>query len=586
MRLAALLKERCNSKICGLECIKYCPVVRSGKEAVVLVADKPSISEELCVGCGICTHKCPFEAIKIINLPEELKEELVHQYGRNEFRLFRLPSIKEGKVIALLGPNGIGKTTALNILCGDLVPNLGNCYKPAEWQHCLKKFAGTELYNYLSKLATKKITASIKPQYVDKLLDTCTNKKVIELLESSNPSKEHLNFVVQQLELEDLKERYLATLAGGELQRVAIANTILKSADIYFFDEPSSYLDVYQRLKVARIIKVLAERKKVVVVEHDLAVLDFLADEICLLYGSEGAYGIVAQPKTARVAINDYLEGYLKEENVRFRDWKIEFATKPAIRRWPSGVFFEYGALVKSYEKFVLRVSEGKVHKGEVVGIVGPNATGKTTFMELLAGKLKPSEGKIDLALAISYKPQYINLKGDAKVKELLTEKTAEASLLVELERGLSLKSLYNKSVNALSGGELQRVAIALALAQEADIYLIDEPSAYLDSSQRMEAAKTIRKMMEQRGKSAMIVDHDVYLIDLVADSLVVFSGIPAKEGFAQGPFDMRTGMNLFLKSLDITFRRDADSNRPRINKPESRLDREQKEKGEYYYIT
>ncbi|MEW6070658.1 MAG: ribosome biogenesis/translation initiation ATPase RLI, partial [Candidatus Thermoplasmatota archaeon] len=527
-----------------------------------------------------------FEAIKIINLPEELKEELVHQYGKNEFRLFRLPSVKEGKVVAILGPNGIGKTTALNILSGVVVPNLGNYDKLGDWQKCLKKFAGTELYNYLSKLATEKITTSLKPQYVGKLLDVYGNKKVITILEQSKVTKEQLNFVLQELELDDLKDRTLATLAGGELQRVAIANAILKNVDVYFFDEPSSYLDVYQRLKVARIIKALAERKKVVVVEHDLAVLDFLADEIYLLYGSEGAYGIVAQPKTARVAINTYLEGYLKEENVRFRDWEIEFDIKPARREWPSGILFEYGALEKSYDKFVLKVNSGKVHKGEVVGIVGPNAIGKTTFMELLANVIKPTKGKITSAFTISYKPQYIKLENKATVKQIIDTKIVESSLLAELERGLSLKSIYNKSVNALSGGELQRVAIALALAQESDIYLIDEPSAYLDSSQRMETAKTIRRVIEQKGKSAMIVDHDVYFIDMVADSLMVFSGIPAKEGFAQGPFDMRTGMNLFLKSLDITFRRDAETNRPRINKPDSRLDREQKERGEYYYAS
>ena len=115
-------------------------------------------------------------------------------------------------------------------------------------------------------------------------------------------------------------------------------------------------------------------------------------------------------------------------------------------------------------------------------------------------------------------------------------------------------------------------------------MYLLDEPSAYLDSNQRMEAAKTVRRVMEKRGRSALIVDHDIYFLDMVSDSIMVFSGHPGKEGRANGPFDMRAGMNMFLKEVDVTFRRDNDTNRPRINKPGSRLDREQKERGEYYY--
>jgi ATP-binding cassette subfamily E protein 1 len=141
-----------------------------------------------------------------------------------------------------------------------------------------------------------------------------------------------------------------------------------------------------------------------------------------------------------------------------------------------------------------------------------------------------------------------------------------------------------DKEVNTLSGGELQRVAITACLAAEADMYLFDEPSAYLDSNQRMNAARTIRRMMEKTGRSGMIVDHDIYFLDMVSDSMMVFGGEPGHHGIGEGPLDMRDGMNKFLSAVDITFRRDADTNRPRINKPDSRLDREQKSKGEYYY--
>jgi len=81
-----------------------------------------------------------------------------------------------------------------------------------------------------------------------------------------------------------------------------------------------------------------------------------------------------------------------------------------------------------------------------------------------------------------------------------------------------------------------------------------------------------------------LVVDHDVYFIDLIADSLMVFTGKPSRLGIALGPFDLRSGMNRFLKNLDVTFRRDKETHRPRVNKNDSRLDREQKSSGEFYY--
>jgi ATP-binding cassette subfamily E protein 1 len=581
MRIAILLKDRCQPRTCASECIKYCPRVRTGDETIIMGEEgKPVISEELCVGCGICVHKCPFDAIKIIGLPEELKEEIVHQFGKNGFRLFRLPVPREGQITGILGPNGIGKTTAVKILSGELIPNMGHYKKrKPKWELALEKFAGTETGDYLKKVADKGIETALKPQYVDKISDMFdgTVKKLLR-----NVNRE-IDDVAEELGITSVLNQNIKTLSGGELQRVAIAATMLKEADVYFFDEPSSYLDIYQRLKTAKVIRKLSETKQVVVIEHDLAILDFITDNVHLMYGSEGAYGVVTLPKAVRNAINTYLSGFLKEENIRFREREIVFEAKPPGKEWGSKVLMRFGELGKKYDKFSLKTSHGVIHNGEVIGIVGPNATGKTTFVKMLAGAVKPSKGNVT-TVKVSYKPQYLRPDYDGKVKELLYEKIDEPFFKAEIERPLNLKNLYNQNVKQLSGGEIQRVAVALALSRDADIYLIDEPSAYLDSNQRMETAKTIRRVMEKKGKSAMIVDHDVYFIDMVSDSIMVFSGEPGRNGFAESPFDMKTGMNMFLKNVNITFRRDGETNRPRINKLDSRLDREQKEKGEYYY--
>ncbi len=589
LRVAVVFKDRCQPKRCHLECITFCPPQRTGTEVIWIGQEsgKAEISEETCIACGICTRKCPFDAIRIIGLPEELKEDLVHQYGKNAFRLFRLPVPKKGSVIGLLGPNGIGKTTTVSILSGEQVPNLGHYRrKKPPWDPVLEYFAGTELHDYLEKIAGKELTTAIKPQYVDRLSKMYTGN-VHDLLAKIDRSG-RLDELTVALALQNFLDRDIAQLSGGELQRVAIAATMLKDADVYFFDEPSSYLDIYQRLHVAKVIQSLAKDKYVVVVEHDLAVLDFLTDTVHLMYGSEGAYGIITQARPVRSAINVYLQGYMKEENIRFRDREIRFEPRPPRGDWKAETLVAFDGLTKRYEHFELTVHPGILRKGEVVGVVGPNATGKTTFVKMLAGEETPTSGRVQGKWQVSYKPQYLESAYEGTVRELFVNaigKKAESGYFdTEILEPLKIKGMLERDVSTLSGGELQRVAIALCLGRDADIYLIDEPSAYLDSNQRMEAAKTIRRIMEREARTGLIVDHDVYFIDMVSDSIMVFSGDPGRTGLGEGPFPMREGMNRFLKMVGITFRRDADTNRPRINKLDSRLDREQKSAGEYYY--
>ena len=587
MRIAVLLRDRCQFKKCNQECLRYCPKVRTGVEAVVMGEDnRPIISEELCAGCGICVHKCPFEALKIIQLPDEIRQDIVHQYGLNAFRLYGLPVPKEGVVTGILGPNGIGKSTSFRLLSGEEIPNLGNYERPPSKDDVLAHFAGTEMHGHLKRVYDKKVRTSIKPQYVDKLPNVFKGG-VRDLLKKVE-GRMSMDEAVSLLDLDEAIGRQMTELSGGELQRVAIAATIMKDADIYFFDEPSSYLDIYQRLRVARIIERLAREKQVIVIEHDLAILDFLAENVYLVFGSEGAFGIYSQPRQVRQAINVYLDGYAKEENMRFRDTQIVFESRPPRSNWEQFDLLEYGAIECQYPSFHLKVEPGAIKIGETVGVVGPNAIGKTTFVKVLAGVQKPTVGKIDTSFRVSYKPQYISPDFDGTVREMFDATVKDffesGFFQSEIARPLSLKNLLEKNVMNLSGGELQRVAIASCLSREADIYLLDEPSAYLDSNQRMEAAKTVRRVMEKRGRSALVVDHDIYFLDMVSDSIMVFSGTAGKEGLGQGPLDMRKGMNTFLANVDVTFRRDNDTNRPRINKPGSRLDREQKERGEYYY--
>ena len=590
-RVAVLDEELCQPRKCGLECIIYCPVNKTGGECIVQRPEdnKAVISEDLCTGCGICIKKCPFDAIVIVNLARELSEEKVHQYGINSFRFYRLPTPKKGSVVGLVGRNGMGKSTVVNVLSGNLKPNLGKYDSDVSWDHVLKYFQGTELKSHFEKIASGTMRASIKPQLVY-LIPKAFKGTPKELLKKYDERKV-TDKLVQQLGLENILDRDVAQLSGGELQRLAVAVAAAKDAEYYFFDEPSSYNDVYQRLAVAKVMKELAEAgKSVMVVEHDMTLLDYLSDYVHILYGEPGAYGIVSTLQSTKVGINNFLEGFLPAENVRFRDKAFKFDVASSIDDILLDVpIASYSDLRKSFPSFTLSISAGKVRKGEVVGVVGANALGKTTFMKMLAGADKPDSGTIDIGAKISYKPQYLNQDYEGDVRSLLYTAYQSAiegsSVEDQIIIPMGVKKLYEKNVKTLSGGELQKVAVTAALLREADIYALDEPSAFLDAEDRIAIAKFLQRFVRAQGRSAIIIEHDMQLIDLVADTLVIFEGAPGRQGLATAPMRKEDGMNRFLKALSITYRRDETTGRPRVNKESGRLDREQKQSGNYYYV-
>ncbi|MDV0444908.1 Vitamin B12 import ATP-binding protein BtuD [Methanimicrococcus sp. At1] len=587
MRIAVLNKDKCQPRQCSKECYKYCPRVRTGDETILFSEDdgKAVITESLCSGCGICVKKCQFGAIMIIGLPESL-EYPTHRYGQNGFALYGLPVPQQGKVTGILGPNGIGKSTAVQILSGALIPNFGE--EETSWEKVLSHYSGTALGDYFKLASSGSLKVSQKPQYVD-LIPKAFKGKTSDLLNKANTSG-RLDEVIEKLEMKDIMDRDIAALSGGELQKVAIAACIVKEADFYFFDEISSYLDIYQRINAARLIQDLAKEKNksVLVVEHDLAILDMLADTVHLAYGTPAGYGVMTMPKSVRVGINQYIKGYLPEENIRIRDEAIRFETHPPKDGADVRTILSYDSFSKKFgDAFSLVAKGGSVKEGEVLGIVGPNGTGKSTFVKILAGVIEPDEGEVGIDVTISYKPQYIKADSDIRVRELLMEvadKFGTGYYETEIARPLRLDKLYDSYLTDLSGGELQRVAIAACLSREADFYILDEPSAHLDVEQRAIATRVITRFAESNGKTAMVVDHDIYMIDMISQRLIVFEGEPSISGVANAPTNMKDGMNKFLSNLDITFRRDEETKRPRVNNYDSRLDREQKEKGEYYY--
>jgi len=600
VRVAVVDRDYCKPSKCNLECIRFCPINRSRKKKAVDLAEDKSravIFEDVCIGCGICVKKCPFSAISIVNLPDELEKVLVHRYGENMFKLYNLPTPKTGSILGIIGRNGSGKSTSIKILSGQLKPNLGRYSNPPEWDEVIRSFRGTELQTYLSKLANNEIKAVVKPQYIE-LARKALKGTVRDMLKKADERGVYSD-LVKALNIERILDRSISELSGGELQKFLIAAVLSKNTNAYFFDEPCSYLDVRERLRVARSIVEFANpaRNYVVVVEHDLMILDYISDYVVIMYGEPGVYGVSSKPYSTRVGINHYLKGYLPAENMLIREEEVRFKISARgesagkqefpILAW-SNIEYTYPS-----SKFRLIVPPGRVHSGEVIGVLGPNGIGKTTFIKLLSGELKPVSGDILI------KPERVVIKPQEVSPSIMSEETVLANLkkasqlvvdptswlYVELIKRMRINRLLERNISDLSGGELQKVAIAVTLAQEADVYFLDEPSAYLDVEERIAVARVIRRIVEERRKTAIVVEHDLMLQAFVSDKIMVFWGEPAVEGVASSPLDPREGLNLLLKNLDVTVRRDPESGRPRINKPGSVLDREQRQRGLYYIV-
>lgn len=605
MRIAVLNKDICKPNKCSpfgeKPCIKYCPRVRTGDKTIVLneKLNKVEIIENLCSGCGICIKKCPFKAINIVNLPDPLKNQITYRFGLDQFSLFRMAIPKKGRVLGLIGQNGIGKSTMLKILSGELKINLGRFGENApEIDEIITFFKGSELQQYFIDMYNNNNKIVFKPQNIT-TIPKYISGKVYDLLKK-NDVEDKLDNIAKQLNLTEILDRKISILSGGELQRVAIAAAYLKDGDVYLIDEPSSYLDVSERINMAKLIRSLAENGKIIiVVEHDLAILDYLSDYISLFYGIPSVYGIVSHPQGVRVGINIYLNGYIKDENIRIRKEPIQFHEHPPQNSlFETGdVIFSYNDLEKRLGNFHLTVTGSEIHAGEIIGILGPNGIGKSTFINIIFNKIiSNNKTLIDTEdkykkndFKVSLKPQYIKMEDSILISDVINEIKLASHLSKSYKKRiintLNLSIISERYVSELSGGELQKVAIAKCLSTEADIYLLDEPSAFLDVEMRLQVAQLLRKSIEELKKAAFTVEHDIITQDFIADSILVFEGTPGLEGKALAPQNLRDGFNLFLKMMGITFRRDSITKRPRVNKLGSNKDDFQKRINEYYYI-
>jgi ATP-binding cassette subfamily E protein 1 len=601
-RIAIINPEKCKPKKCKLECLNSCPVNKIGKICIQVTktSQMSLISEALCIGCGICVKKCPFDAIRIINLPRGIQNEAIHRYGLNRFVLYRLPIPRLGSILGLVGTNGIGKTTVLQILRNEIKPNLGQFEDAPGWKEILKRFKGSEIQTFFVKILHENYKNAFKPQFVDQIPNVISGK-IIDIINKKD-QRMLSGELIKLFELESVLDREPKQLSGGELQRFAILITLLQDVNIFIFDEPTSYLDVKQRLMISKAIRKFANPQScenyVILVEHDLSILDYMSDHICCLFGKPAAFGVVSLPYSVKEGINVFLDGYLPKENIRFRDYEISFkqgefdqVSEERLRLGENERILtkSYPSMTKKFPNFTLKIESGHFTSSQIVVLLGENGTGKTTFVKILAGLDKEIDVEMP-EMRVSYKPQIISPKFNGIVRDLLYARlngiwTTNSIFKQNVFDPMMVEDLFMNEVKKLSGGEKQRVAMVVALGRAADLYLIDEPSAYLDVEQRILTARCIKKFIMLMQKTAFVVEHDFIMATYLADKVIVYEGTPGLDCRANAPCFLVKGMNKFLNLLGITFRRDNQNFRPRINKLDSVLDRKQKASGNYFYV-
>ncbi|MEM1804873.1 MAG: ATP-binding cassette domain-containing protein, partial [Nanopusillaceae archaeon] len=398
-------------------------------------------------------------------------------------------------------------------------------------------------------------------------------------------AKDKKEKVIEEYSLEKILNRKISELSGGELQKIVFIFSVYKQHNVLLIDELTNYLDIYERIKMAsKLLELKDSGDSILIIDHDLSFINSLADIIHIVYGVQKAYGVFSTPIGTSEGINQYLEGYIKKENLKIRDKPIRLEIKPYTDKKIGKNIVEWKNLKVSLNGFILESEYGFIREREILGVIGRNGIGKSTFAKVIAGELN-FEGELSKNCTLSYKKQYFDFSNlDITVEEFIRQ----YNLNYKKEYGeyltrLGLSDLLDHKVNTLSGGELQTLYCFSTLIKEAELYILDEPFAFLDIEQRINLAKFIRDIIKSRDKAALIIDHDIVLLDYVSDNMLIFEGEPGVRGIINGPMDNKVAFNKFLESIGITIRRDEINKIPKINKVDSYLDRIQKLRKEFY---
>ncbi|XP_013637391.1 PREDICTED: ABC transporter E family member 2-like isoform X2 [Brassica oleracea var. oleracea] len=497
------------------------------------------------------------EARQFTNVANDVPLDIpTHRYGPGSFDIHGLPNLYLGTVVGLLGGKSTGKTTCLKILAGQLKPNLGRFEDPPEWDEIIDHFDTEHIRTYLTRLQTNTLNVALKSQDLTVYRSSLTVRTSLE--ESKGTGFDSMEELIEDLDMTSMLDTCVTDLSDAELQRFAIASTIVQMADVYLFDEPTIFLDARQKYQVARVIlSVVKPDRYVCITDNDMSVLDLVCDHI-LYTGEETTSG----------------EVHLDHYPLTLEEISEEIVTPPTYR-YPETV-------VKGFGTFSLHVMGGDLRSSEITVVLGNMHTGKTLFLEWL--------NRISVGQDFSHKDQKM-IKCENRHDTVATHlyRLIRFSSLDRVFQELVLKPLgivkiLDKRIKEVSQSTLQKIAIATCLGQEgARVFLLDEPSIHLDARERVIAAQTIKRFIAYSRKAALVVEQDFMMATYLADRVIVVQGEPGVQSTVNSPVLMSNGVNQYLSDLNITCRTNRFTSLARMNKPRSVEDEEQKTGGHFF---
>ena len=432
--------------------------------------------------------------------------------------------INQGEVILLCGKSGSGKTTITKLING-LIPHflegnlLGNIFINGINTKQMK------IYEISEKVGT--IFQNPKTQFFNLDSDSELTFGLENLGENPDKIKRQVFKVVRDLGIERLKNRNVFMMSGGEKQLLAIASIYATNPDVYVFDEPSANIDEYGIERIREmLINLKAQGKTIIISEHRLYYLMDLIDRVIYLQDGKIKYVF------SNVEFSSISNESRKKLGLRtFVSKKNDDFANP-VTFCKSDDFVVSNLEYENKKQKILDKINISGNKGDIIAITGKNGEGKTTLMRILCGLLKENEGKISFkGSPIKYKKRrelcYMVMQDvihqffSESVRDefsLFDSKIDEKQIDNILEK-LDLKKLDNRHPMCLSGGQMQRLSVALGMLIDREIIILDEPTSGLDYTNMLEISKVIKEF--SNNKIIFIVTHDNELIDSTCNKLL-----------------------------------------------------------------
>ena len=435
--------------------------------------------------------------------------------------------INKGECILLCGKSGCGKSTLLKLIngiipefydgdiCGSVRVNGINTFTTEI--HELSKFVGSVFQNPKTQFYTTNTTDEIAFGLENYGIDTeAINKRIIE--------------VEKDLRLERLMNKNIFNLSGGEKQKIAIASTYALSPEIFVLDEPSSSLDIKSMKELSQTIENLkAMGKTIIIAEHRLWYLKDIVDRA--IYMEDG--------KIIREYNMEEIEKLSEDERLKTGLRHSSYKDINLVNNEES--FNEESSLemrnliFKRNARTILSIDNIKFSYGNIIGIVGENGIGKSTFAKIVCGLYKTNDGEILKAdkrfnrrnrikesLLVMQEVNYQLFTDTVFDEILLTSKIRDKNIINTYLKDMELENIIDRNPHTLSGGQKQRVIILSALLSGKKILFFDEPTSGLDYRNMKIVAKNIKKV-KKKDRLILIISHDIEFLESVCDSIVEF---------------------------------------------------------------